>query len=197
MKKPLLISLVIGLILVGITLWYLLSLKSRPTTPSGQSPLGGATPTPVVSQTIQILPILTRTASGATLELWWQPEAGTVPLSTVGLELAISNPQGQVKALSASPTWSEDYQTPTWHVAFANLVNNPTGTVTFKFSAVNVAPEPMNLSQKTKLVSFPINLPLNQTVTLEVNPSVSQAFDKQNNPISIAINQVAQSPQAP
>jgi hypothetical protein len=193
MKKPLLIGLVVGFIVIAGALWYLLSLKSTQFIP----PITQPKPTPAVTQTLRLIPELSRTSQGTNLVLWWQPEVGTIPLSTVGVELTIKNPQGQVKALSATPTWSEEYQTPTWHVAFANLVNNPTGTVTFKFSAVNVAPEPMNLSQKTQLVSFPINLPANGTIELDVNPSVSQAFDKQNRPISVAINQVAQSPQAP
>ncbi|OGV96248.1 hypothetical protein A2W24_04065 [Microgenomates group bacterium RBG_16_45_19] len=188
--------LVAGLVLLALVVlglsFYLLKTASRPQVAPTPTP----TPPPQAVHHIELIPVVSRNGAMTNLDLWWQPRAGQIPLNTVAVQLTIQNPQGQVKALSSNPNWDQEYRNTSIRIPFDDLINNPDGTVTLKFSAVITAPEPYNFSQKAKLMSLPLEVSPQGTLTFQLDPNLSEGYDKQMGLIAFSLTDTMTAPES-
>lgn len=195
MKTPVIIISILagGLVLAGLS-WYFFWKSADSTPPAPPAPNQNALQTPPPTHSLNLIPVVSHPNQISMVELWWEPAGQPVPLSTVGLQLVLKNPQGTVKALSTNPSWSDDYKNTPLRIAFDDVMNNADGTVTLKFSLVATSPEPVNLTQKTKLLSVPLDINPSSQLTYTIDPAVSTGYDKQMNQIGFTLSEAMEAP---
>jgi hypothetical protein len=194
-KKYLIIIGLLFLFLIGI-LFLFLSLSRRRSVPSAPTLTPPSLPAAETQTTlptnpsyfIDVVPVLNRAGTTATLELYLDPQGTPINLTTLNLHAKLITQGAYVIPTSANLSVPEDLKTQGWTFPFATAATTGDKEVEIKLAAMFVSTQPYLLTQKILLASVPIRLDAADTpLTLTFMPSNNQAYTNLNE--LVAINQ--------
>lgn len=110
-----------------------------------------------------------------TIEVWLDPHDDVVQFNTMAISLVLTG--DALSAASNRPDIGSGFTGGTWSTPFSEVEETDANTLTFNVSLINSSPELYSFNQKMLLASFPINISSPESLSSQIDSSVSNYFD--------------------